>query len=630
MIAGSDTENTEISRAAALLEEYSRQRAFYENALAALPVRLMVVDSALRVLYANPAYCGQRGLTVDEVSGRSVTDLFPTSLLEDAGLLSAINSTVQTGERVQWSGYRHATPDHGERTLNIRMDPLTGACGEPLAMLTIEDVTERHRQLYERSVLQQLARAMLGMLKLPRLLHAILTGMTAGGAVGLGFNRAFLMLADETTGMLHTEMAVGPTSPSEAGHIWAEVDTSHTTIGDFLDDYDHLPPPEQGSFYTLVAKLEVPLTDVEKLPMLALETRQTQHVVNAYDDSRVPDSFRQYLQAEEFVVAPLFVSDARIGVAYADNFISRHPISRSDVQLFTSLANHAALAIDRARAYEQEQRRARELEEAYTELEAAQERSLRAESLAAIGEMAAIVAHEIRNPLSTIGGFANLMVRQADDPAKVARNSTIIYDEVMRLEKIVNGLLAFSRPGVPHFEWCGVSETVHDCIERILAGLDRSNVEVSVDCADNLPAVYIDRAQVYQVLDNLVRNAIEAMPDGGWVRVSARAGAAGEVTIEVNDTGRGIPPESIDSVFKTFFTTKPTGMGLGLALSKKIIHDHGAEMLVTSKVDEGTTFRLVFPTDYGQLRAAGLADDAVTDNSSAKGGRAHACGADRR
>jgi len=438
------------------------------------------------------------------------------------------------------------------------------------------------------------------------------------------------MLADETTGMLHTEMAVGPTSPSEAGHIWAEVDTSHTTIGDFLDDYDHLPPPEQSSFYRLVAKLEVSLDDVEKLPMLALETRQTQHVVNAYNDSRVPDSFRQYLQAEEFVVAPLFISDTRIGVAYADNFISRHPISRSDVQLFTSLANHAALAIDRARAYEQEQRRAEELEEAYRELEAAQERSLRAESLAAVGEMAAIVAHEIRNPLSTIGGFANLMVRQADDPAKVTRNGKIIYDEVMRLEKIVNGLLAFSRPGVPRFEWCSVSETVQDCIERILGGLDRSNVEVGVDCADDLPAVYIDRAQVYQVLDNLMRNAIDAMPDGGWVRISARAGAAGEVTIEVTDTGCGIPPENMDAVFKTFFTTKPTGMGLGLALSKKIIHDHGAEMLVTSRVDEGTTFTLVFPTDYGQLRAAGLAEDAVTDNSSAKGGRTHACGADRR
>lgn len=630
MIADSDADSRAVSRAAVLLEDYSRQKTFYENALGALPVRLLVVDAQLCVVYANAAYCGQRGLMPDQVRGRSITDLFPSSLLLDAGLLMAIESAIQTGERVQWSGYRHSTPDHGERTLNVRMDPLTGACGEPLAMLTIEDVTERHRQLYERSMLQQLARAMLGMLKLPRLLHAILTGMTAGGAVGLGFNRAFLMLADETTGMLRAEMAVGPTSPSEAGNIWAGVDTSHTTIGDFLDDYDDLPPAQENPFFKLVSKLEVPLTDVDKLPMLALETRQTQHVVNAYDDSRVPDSFRQHLQAEEFVVAPLFISDTRIGVAYADNFISRHPISRSDVQLFTSLANHAALAIDRARAYEQEQRRAEELEGAYRELKAAQERSLRAESLAAVGEMAAIVAHEIRNPLSTIGGFANLMVRQADDPVKVGRNGKIIYDEVMRLEKIVGGLLAFSRPGVPHFAWCGVFETVHGSIERILGGLDRGDVEVSIDCPEGLPEVYIDSAQIYQVLDNLVRNAMDAMPEGGRLRITGGAGAAGEVTIDVADTGCGIPPESIDAVFNTFFTTKPTGMGLGLALSKKIIHDHGAEMLVTSKPDGGTTFRLVFPTDYAQLRAAGLAEDAGADNSSAKGGPTHACGADRR
>ncbi len=629
MTADNDADNIDISRAAELVGEYRRQKSFYESTLAALPVRLLIVDSALQIIYANPAYCRQRGLSAEEICGRGITELFPSSLLDDAGLLTAIGSTLQTGERVQWSGYRHATPDHGERTLNIRMDPLTGPSGEPLAMLTIEDVTERHRQLYERSVLQQLARAMLGMLKLPRLLHAILTGMTAGGAVGLGFNRAFLMLADERSGTLRAEMAVGPTSATEAGRIWAGVDTSHSTIGDFLDDYDQLPPPQQNPFFRLVSELEVPLSDVEKLPMLALETRQTQHVVNAYEDTRVPDAFRQHLQAEEFVVAPLFVSDTRIGVAYADNFVSRQPISRSDVQLFTSLANHAALAIDRAAAYEQEQRRAAELEAAYRELEAAQERSLRAESLAAVGEMAAIVAHEIRNPLSTIGGFANLMVRQAGDPERVARNGKIIYDEVMRLEKIVSGLLAFSRPGVPQFGWCDIGDTIDDCMQRITAGFAWRDVEVTVECPENLPPVYIDCAQIYQVLDNLVRNAFDAMPDGGWLRVTCRSGDDGEVIIEVSDTGVGISQENMDSVFNTFFTTKSTGMGLGLALSKKIIHDHGAEMLVRSAVNAGTTFSLVFPTDYEKLKAAGLAENAVTDNSSEKGGQTHACGAHR-
>ena len=610
---------TEEHQAARLLEEVGRQKAFCESTIAALPVRLLVLDEELTVLLANPAYCQQRGVPVEEVRGRNIADLFPASLLEDAGLHAAITSTLETGERVQWSGYRYATTDHGERTLNVRLDPVVGPADERNVLLTLEDVTERHRQLYERLVLQQLAQAMLGMLELPRLLHAILTGMTAGGAVGLGFNRAFLMLVDEDSGMLKAEMAVGPTDADEATKIWSNVTTDYATIQDFLDDYDSLPPAEESQLYGIVSHLEMSLEDSDKLPISVLYDGQTAHVVDAANDPRVPDNFRQLLKADEFVVAPLVVKDRKIGVAYADNFISQQPISQADVQLFTSLANHAVLAIERAETYEQEQRRAQELEEAYRQLKAAQERSLQSQSLAAIGEMTAIVAHEIRTPLSTIGGFASLMLRQADDQEKVQRNARIIYDEVLRLEKIVGGLLAFSRPSQPHFRWCKICEILHESVDMITKKLNTANVEITVHCPRRLPQIYIDRGQIHQILDNLMRNAIEAMPEGGSLSLTASSDPANSVAVKVSDTGIGIPQAHLEKVFDTFFTTKPTGMGLGLALSKKIIHDHGAEMLADSQQDQGTTFTLIFPTDYEDLRAAGIAEEQNDDNTITKG-----------
>jgi len=602
-----------------LLDELSRGKAFAENVIAALPVRLLIVDENLNIVLVNPAYCQQRGLSVEEVQGKNIADIFPSSLLEDAGLHTAVVSALANGERVQWSGYRYATADHGERTLNIRLDQVAGPCGERNALLTIEDVTQQHRQLYELSMLQQIAQAMLGMLELPRLLHAILTGMTAGGAVGLGFNRAFLMLIDEESGMLKVEMAVGPADVDEAERIWSEVNTHHTTVEDFLAEYDSLPSPEESQFYGMVNQVEISLEDSADLPVSVLYDGVTAHVVDAANDPRVPDSLLDFLKSDEFVVAPLLAKDRKIGVAYADNFISRQPISQSDVQLFTSLANHAALAIDTAAAYEGVQRRAQELAEAYQQLEAAQERSLRSESLAAIGEMAAIVAHEIRNPLTTIGGFAKLMLRQAEDPERVQRNAQIIYDEAMRLEKIVNGLLAFSRPSQPHFHWCDVSEILHKSVDVIRTKLDTTNIEISIECDADLPQLYLDPDQIDQVLDNLIRNAIDAMPEGGSLVFSASAGAGDQVIVEVCDTGTGIPPAHLEKVLDTFFSTKPSGMGLGLTLANKIIHDHGAEMLVDSQQGQGTTFSLIFPTDYEELQAAGIAEEEADENAEEKG-----------
>lgn len=591
-----------------------RQLGFCERALIALPVRLIVLDGDLKIVLANPAYCLQRGVAREEVEGGHIDELFPSSLLNEAGLREALLATLRSGESTQWSGYRYRTDDHDERTINVSLNRFFDDNDRALLLMTLEDVTERHRQLYERSLLQQIAQAMLGMLQLPRLLHAILTGMTAGGAVGLGFNRAFLMLLDDQ-GILRTEMAVGPSDASEARQIWSEVSGNHTSIEDFLADYDALPETGENRFLTRCAGLAMPLDDRGMLPGAVLSDGRTAHVTDARNDPRVPDDFFACLEATEFIVAPLIVKDRRIGIAYADNSISGHSISESDRQLFTSLANHAALAIDRAAVFEEAQTRAQELEEAYRQLKAAQEQTLRAESLATIGEMTAIVAHEIRNPLSTIGGFANLMLRQADDRLKVQRNARIIFDEVMRLETIVNGLLTFTRPGQPHFRWCRPCELLAETVEMIENKLDVGDIEIELVCPDALPQIHIDIGQVRQVLDNLCRNALDAMKGSGKLTIEGALGDGGTVVISVSDTGEGIASEDLERVFDTFFTTKETGMGLGLALSQKIAQDHGAELAVESEVGAGTTFRLLFPTDYDELIARGVVDTRRTPTS---------------
>jgi hypothetical protein len=576
------------------LEDMRSLRMFLENIINALPARLLVLDESLVVLHANSAYLQQRGVSREEVEGKHISEVFPHSLLEEAGLLEAMLSTLVTGDRVRWAGFRQATPDHTERILNIGLDPCPGVQGERNLLVSIEDVTERHRQLYERSILHQIVQAMLGLRELPRLLHAILTGITAGGAVGLGFNRAILMLVDEESGLLQAQMAVGPEDSEQASHLWSEL-SGHRTLQEFLRDYDRLPPPERRPLHTLVEKLAFPLDDTAVLPMYAAAVGETVHVLDAASDPRVPAELREVLGAEEFVVAPLVVKDKIIGVAIADNCINREHINQTDVQLLTALSNHAALAIDSAWMYGREQKRANELDEAYRKLEAATERMVRSETLAAIGEVTAIVAHEIRNPLSTIGGFARMLLRRAEDIEVVKRNGGIIVDEVTRLEKILSGLLAFSRPTRPEFTTCSLKTVVESSVTAVSERARQAGVEVSMEVPEDLPLVSIDCHQMQQVLVNLVLNAVDAIPpgEGGQVRLIGQRDET-SIRLAVTDTGQGIPDTHLEQIFDTFFTTKPTGTGLGLALTKKIIEDHGAHLEVSSREGQGTTFTVVF------------------------------------
>ncbi len=574
--------------------EIDQLRTFMENVISALPIRLVVLDSELNIIHANPAYYVQRGLPKEEVVGRPVDEVFSEDLLETAGLRGSLMSVIETGERVRWSGYRDASPRHGERVLNVRLDPCEGPDGGRTVLVTFEDITERHTQLYERTLLHQISRAMLGELNLDKLLHAILTGMTAGGAVGLGFNRAILMLVDEEAGELRAAMAVGPESMEQAMAIWAEVSQDHRTLQDFLADYHKLPPPNQQPLADLVERLVVPLDDTEFLPMAAVVQQQTVHVVDAEMDERVRSDLAELLGTNEFVVAPLVAREKIIGAAIADNRFSHQPIDHAAVQLLTALADQAALAIDTARTFQRAKRDAERLDIALRKLEAAQEQQLRSAQLAAIGEVTAIVAHEIRSPLSTIGGFARSIAREPELAERSARNAKIIVDEVVRLEGILGELLDFSKPAESRLVLLDLVPLVTSVADQVRQGDEAEEVEILLDVPEQAPPILADQKQVRQIIINLVNNALQAMPHGGTLTLSVQA-SEDTVDVAVQDTGEGMSPDRLARIFDAFYTTKPTGTGLGLALCQKLAAQHGAEMDVESELGQGTRFSVRFP-----------------------------------
>jgi two-component system sensor histidine kinase HydH len=263
------------------------------------------------------------------------------------------------------------------------------------------------------------------------------------------------------------------------------------------------------------------------------------------------------------------------------------------VQLLTALSDQAALAVDSARMYARATDDAARLDEALHELEAAQDERLRTAKLAAIGEVAAIVAHEIRSPLSAIGGFARSISREPEQVERNARSAKIIVEEVVRLERILAELLDFSKPSEPEMGTVNLLPLLESVAEKARQAPESHGVVIEVAADHDVAPVIADQHHVVQILHNLVNNAIQAMPRGGTVTLRLRQDGD-QVSVAVEDSGDGIPRERLDRIFDAFYTSKPSGTGLGLALCKKLATQQGAEISVQSEEGAGTTFTLTF------------------------------------
>jgi signal transduction histidine kinase len=230
-------------------------------------------------------------------------------------------------------------------------------------------------------------------------------------------------------------------------------------------------------------------------------------------------------------------------------------------------------------------------------LERTQAKLVQSEKLASIGEMSAAVAHGLRNPLASLRAAAQLVRRHPDAPSS-AEHLDAIVQEVDRLDRRVSHLLSFSRPAPFHPLSESVPRLIHGLLPAFSELLREQRVELQLDMPAGLPEVRVDPMQVEQALVEIVSNALDAMPQGGRLRIGASQNGAGpvpaEVSIEIADTGPGIPDQVLPSVFEPFFTTRQDGTGLGLAIAKRYIEQNGGTLEIVSRPG-ATTVRVSLP-----------------------------------
>lgn len=238
-----------------------------------------------------------------------------------------------------------------------------------------------------------------------------------------------------------------------------------------------------------------------------------------------------------------------------------------------------------------------------TEIKALQDEVQRKEKLAALGGLAAGIAHEIRNPLSSVKGLATYFKNKLASDPEAKEAAEVMVSEADRLNRVINELLEFARPSQIHPVDTDLNTVIEHSIRLIKPDLETRDISLDLHLDPDLPKVYLDADRFIQCLLNLYLNSIQAMDRAGSLTVTTRRAYAGGVEIEVRDSGPGIPPEDVQHIFDPYFTTKTSGTGLGLAIVHKIVENHQGRITVHSDPGEGAGFVIWLPTSLS-------ADDA--------------------
>lgn len=310
-----------------------------------------------------------------------------------------------------------------------------------------------------------------------------------------------------------------------------------------------------------------------------LRTQTPLIVEDIRDDPRFPEAS---LLLEHGVESTLNVAllgrDRPFGVLGAHS-TQRRSFHSDDVSFLQSIANVLSAALERD-WYGQRQR------ERYLQ---------RAEQMMAVGQVAAGVAHELRNPLTAVKGLVQLNLRRGSDRGVPSKDLAVIEHEIRRMERTLQTFLDFARPPRPHRQRLSVTEIAERVFTVVSGRSKRQSVELHLSHPDEDFEIEADQDQLQQLLLNLVLNGLDAMPDGGTLEIEVRPPIEGSVELYVRDTGPGISADVLPKVFQTFVSSKETGLGLGLPVSQRIAEDHGGSLSAYNLPGGGACFYLRLP-----------------------------------
>ncbi len=452
------------------------------------------------------------------------------------------------------------------------------------------------RRTADLNILYGVSRALQGPFEEEKTLNIILTGITHRR--GLGFNRAFILTVDTETQYLEGRLPAASSSLEESRSVWEGGRERRLNLGKILEG-----PPIAGRrdlpIRETVSRLRIPLSEGENLLIRIMHARKACRVKDGILHPHgwaVEPWLPEVLGTEVFAVAPLCMAGRDIGLLIADNAVTQAPISIASLRLLQIYAQITAASIQNLRLYHELTDRIEVIENTNRTLRESQDQLLQAERLSTIGKMAALLAHEIRTPLVSIGGFARRLLRGTPDTDNRKEEMEIIVSEVARLEKLVEEVLGYTRISRSNYELTDLNALLESVAATMRHLIGKCDVQTEMELDPRLPPARVDRSQLQQALVNLIDNALDAMPAGGRLTI-ATSWQDDFYEIGIADTGVGIAPEHWTKLFIPFFTTKPSGTGLGLAVVSQVVENHKGSLRFESAAGQGTSFHVRFPFD---------------------------------
>lgn len=301
-----------------------------------------------------------------------------------------------------------------------------------------------------------------------------------------------------------------------------------------------------------------------------------------------------------YLLIPVFFKKQLVGILSLGEKKSGLSYTSEDIELLYTLADQSAIAIQNALAYKLVEDYAKKIEETNKELQEIQAQLIQAEKMSAIGQLAAGVAHEIRNPLNIIEGARYYLSQIIDEGnSEVVREYLgYIKHEVERTSHLIDKLVKFSRAEPRHFASLDMNNLLESTLILVRKQLYDNGIRLVTNFNPRIPNVVGDSSQLCQVFINIIVNAIQAMPRGGEIQIDTGYGSQDKILLSFTDTGDGIEKENLTKIFNPFFTTKDTGAGLGLSISYKIVEEHKGRITVSSEKGRGSTFVVELPASY--------------------------------
>lgn len=462
----------------------------------------------------------------------------------------------------------------------------------------IEDVTEQvkgqedlRNRIDELSILAQISQEVSSAIDTEEVLKVILTGVTA--RQGLGFNRAFLFLLEEESRMLVGRLAIGPTDAAEAGKIWSSLERVDRSLTEILSLYQEESERSNRCLTDIIRDMRIDITNGS---IFARAVQDRAPLVIDYADplDRISERILDRLGERRVAMTPLVVRDRPIGLLIVDNAITHKEITDHDRQFLKLIADQTAAAVERSYLYRDLRERALELERINRKLAETQNQIIAAEKMSVIGEITSAVAHELRNPLTIIGGFANLMHKNQEPGSGDAEYLNIIVSETQRAESVLTDVLDFSKASKAKDRRLNLNDIVRQAHEMLSVrlGNGRGRMRLSL-CERELP-IWGNPDQMLHACYQIFSTIMHDLPADALPRICTY-GLPEAIRLEVSCPQAGRQQEKVEQTLAQYFSASNSTKRLSLLVSEETLKHHGGTMGVESNPEEGPVLYVQLP-----------------------------------